>query len=603
MTPALPLHYQTEPISGYTLVGGDMFDHDDTHLARADHAGLELARRAMTRGVGDIVLVGPTAALLLDEVPPERPVSVLVRGTRDAQRLQREAATRPDLRVFCGGLDRFETRPGGLVVALDPLRALVTPDSRPLGVAEGLECLAALTSEDGMLLAEIDNALGFEELHHVPDVSGPDNFDHLAGEPDSGLYHHDLAGVLDHAGLTLAHRYAAAPTTRRPAVLLRSDVANDGAAAQLGRAFALAAAVETPSSTTVLSDPADVVERLFAGHLVDVLAPAWVVVWRRGESVESAASPQLVAVEAHTGGEWRAGVVIDDDATLRPTSREHVASGALERDLGAAYTGTSKGAGLLEADLTRACRRRDLEVVRRAVAAYAAWMSTLPAPEALAATVDNCLVDAELTSFTVLDPSWTWRAPGDAQVVLARSLWRFAQRLVRRTGAHPWTADAEPAQVADALCTMAGLDWPGLEQDVLALEARVASSLRPEAATDPLPQLATPGAAHPQAPVHRAATWRETARANAELRELLAVNKARIEWLERHLEWRDRQFAILEKRMNSVTATTAYKVTDALGAPKRKAVSGARALVMDQLPPGFKDKAEKAVRKMLDDAR
>ena len=59
--------------------------------------------------------------------------------------------------------------------------------------------------------------------------------------------------------------------------------------------------------------------------------------------------------------------------------------------------------------LTDACRVRDLTGVRHVVAAYGAWLMSLPAPEAIVATVDNtvCRTDGDSVTFGLFDPSWT----------------------------------------------------------------------------------------------------------------------------------------------------------------------------------------------------
>lgn len=589
---------QVEPVSGFTLTGGEMLDHSDRAAARADHAGLELARRAVEAAEGPVLLIGPTASLLLEDLSPERAVSVLVRGTVDARSLQHSRDLHEGLSVHCGSLDRFDTSAHAVVVALDPLRMLVTPDSRPLSCRESLALMAGFTAESGVLVAEVSNSLGINDLQTAPSVLARDNFDHLAGEAAGGLFRHELAGALDHADLNLARCFAAVPSATHPVVLVRDDSLTDEELVQFAKTFTSAVAVDPGPGPRTLSDPTMLTERMFDARLAAELAPVWIVMWTHGDA-DDLQVPRAVAVEPEAAAGWRARVVVDDDD--RHALGGLVASGVVERDLSRAYAG-ERGA-LVETMLTDACRVRDLTGVRHVVAAYGAWLMSLPAPEAIVATVDNtvCRTDGDSVTFGLFDPSWTVSVETTSEAALARNLWRFAQRLLRRSFAHPWVADAGADQITDSLCAMVGVDWTSTRESSVALEERLQASLG-SAADNGFARLTTPGAQEMDAQDPRSASWRETVRANAELREELAVNRERIEWLERHLEWRDRQFAGLEKRMNTVTATTAYKVTDALGAPKRKAVKSARALVMDQLPPGFKDKAEKAVRRMLNDA-
>ncbi|QNK51592.1 hypothetical protein H7F30_07825 [Dermacoccus sp. PAMC28757] len=220
---------QVEPVSGFTLTGGEMLDHSDRAAARADHAGLELARRAVEAAEGPVLLIGPTASLLLEDLSPEREVSVLVRGTVDARSLQHSRDLHEGLSVHCGSLDRFDTSDHAVVVALDPLRVLVTPDSRPLSCRESLALMAGFTAESGVLVAEVSNSLGINDLQTAPSVLARDNFDHLAGEAAGGLFRHELAGALDHADLNLARCFAAVPSATHPVVLVRDDsLADEG---------------------------------------------------------------------------------------------------------------------------------------------------------------------------------------------------------------------------------------------------------------------------------------------------------------------------------------------------------------------------------------
>ncbi len=596
-----PSHYQRDEVSGYTLIGGDMFGWSDLTAPRSDSAALVLAADLIAAHPGRVLLVGPTASTLLDGIADDRPVTVLVRGTDDARSVQHLGATRTGLVVRCGGIDRFEAQEHDVVVALDPLRTLITPDSRPIDVAEALQLLADSTAQGGLLVAEIANSMGLDEVQQVPAVFARDNFDHLLGEMAGGLFHHQLASVVDHTGLTPWARYATAPTAHEPSVLVRPEALDDPATRTLAKAFATAAAADHAGDQLTLGDPAVLVGRVFEAQSVDALAPSWIALWHRGAAPSNDLPAALVA-EPRADGSWRAQARIDSAGQVRSTGST-VTLGAVQRELPQAYAGDHTG-DLFEAVLGRACRTRDLGAVRTLVGAYADWLRAGEPATALFRTIDNTLVVAArdaAPTFAPLDPSWTWLADTPIEVAVARALHRFAHRLVRRGSAHPWAADAAPDQITESLALMAGLDWVEVRDQVASVEERLADTLWPNRSGD-RPREITPGALDEAgAAGSRLAPWRETVRRNAELTEQLKVQNARIEWLERHLEWRDRQFANLEKKMNSVMATTAYKVTDKLGAPKRKAVGSARALVMDQLPPGFKDKAEKMVRRMLDD--
>src|SRR6478609_9826678 len=118
-----------------------------------------------------VLLAGPRAGLLVDAVPTDVPVDLLVRALPDARTLGDHAGLHTSAELYCGGLDVFD--PGhtyDLVVALGGPERLLGPDSAGLTEVEYVARLSALVDDDGRLILDLANELGFSDLvSAVPD--------------------------------------------------------------------------------------------------------------------------------------------------------------------------------------------------------------------------------------------------------------------------------------------------------------------------------------------------------------------------------------------------------------------------------------------------
>src|SRR5689334_17160499 len=118
-----------------------------------------------------VLLAGPRAGLLVDTVPADVPVDLLVRALPDARTLGDRAGLHRSADLYCGGLDVFE--PGHtyeLVVALGGPERLLGPDSEGLTDAQTVARLSALLDDGGRLVLDLANELGFTDLvSAVPD--------------------------------------------------------------------------------------------------------------------------------------------------------------------------------------------------------------------------------------------------------------------------------------------------------------------------------------------------------------------------------------------------------------------------------------------------
>jgi hypothetical protein len=154
--------YQVDLASGTRLIGGEMLGWSD--LAADSSAGaasyvVSVVLRAAT-SARKVLLLGPRASHLLEEMPADVSVDVLVRGLRDARHLAALSGLRSEARTHCGGLDRLDTGDRyDVVVALDGPDVLLSPDSAGMGHVELLQGLATWLAPGGTLVATVENEL------------------------------------------------------------------------------------------------------------------------------------------------------------------------------------------------------------------------------------------------------------------------------------------------------------------------------------------------------------------------------------------------------------------------------------------------------------
>jgi hypothetical protein len=158
--------YQVDLASGTRLIGGEMAGWSD--LTAQSSAGavtcllgpvLRGARSAAPR----VLLLGPRASRLLEDLPADAEVDVLVRGLGDARHLAALSGLRARGAIHCGGLDRFA--PQGrydVIVCLDGPSVLMSPDSPGIGHAALVRLLGTWLATDGTLVAAVSNELGFD---------------------------------------------------------------------------------------------------------------------------------------------------------------------------------------------------------------------------------------------------------------------------------------------------------------------------------------------------------------------------------------------------------------------------------------------------------
>ncbi|SCL32530.1 hypothetical protein GA0070616_4488 [Micromonospora nigra] len=610
----------TETAPALTLPGGEMLAWSDLPTERLADGGplAALAARLAPAGAR-VLLAGPHDPALLDALAHAQ-VTCLLRSHPDAVALADRAA-----RVVVGGpagLPDDETY--DLVVAGAGLDAVESVEGDRLGWVGVLERLAAAVRPGGDLLLRLDNPLGVHRLVSVtPWYAGRDDAQWTVG----GVLDVDRPASLDQAALRLAGAglradtcYAAYPRPEAATALLATGPLRRHTTSGLFDAVLHGACAGGFTGRDVLADPARLaVDALHAGRAVEV-APAWLVLARRDSR---AAEP-----DAPTGGGPVFGTAAVGTAGPDPAGRDdadgvraglpvalvqtgppavgvvEVADGpdgwnwhtgvtraaapadpydsrpAADRDP-EALTGPVPEGRLLRTLLLDACLRRDTATLRRLLRGYAAWLTGQAGEGRLAGAValagaDNLVVDD--TGFAVLDPSWRAAAPLPVDVVLARTLWRFAAELTTGGYAHPWTSTLDVAGLTVVLGGVAGRDLDRATVDaaveteaavgasVRGLDAegrgRLAAELRAVTPTDP------PAGPRAYQQLHQA--WLRQREENTRLAALLA-------WTEDLLTSRERALRRAEATINLLSGSLSYRVGRLAITPARLAKRGARA--------------------------
>lgn len=146
------------------LIGGEMaLGRDDPYPLGVLADMLEQPLRE----AGSILLIGPTAATLVELCPT---ATVLVRRLADGRHLAERG-----VRVLVGGLDRLPPdEVASLVIQLDPPGRVLTPDSPGCSHVELVRLAAGHVAPGGRLVALVPGPLGLES---TPAAPAPDSDD------------------------------------------------------------------------------------------------------------------------------------------------------------------------------------------------------------------------------------------------------------------------------------------------------------------------------------------------------------------------------------------------------------------------------------------
>ncbi|TDB98171.1 class I SAM-dependent methyltransferase [Micromonospora fluostatini] len=628
----------TETVPRVDLPGGEMPAWSDLAGGRA--AGGDplaaLAARVVPAGAR-VLFAGPHHPELLARLAYAE-VTCLLRGVPDADRLADAPARLVvggpdgldgsyDVVVAAAGLDALESVEGtplGWSALLDRLVAVLRPGGLLLLRADNPVGLGRLVDTTPWYAGRDDARWA---VSGVLDATRPATLDQLRAR-------------LTAAGLHPWGSFAAYPDPGAATALLATGPLADRPTSGLFDAVLHAACSGDPADRPVLQDPARLaVDALHAG-LAAALAPGWLLLAHRplastagpapawsgdggyaapagagdgddaapagarddpapaaatgppGPAVASApdritlpvalvraGSPADGVTEVYDGADgwrWRALA----PSTTAPTAPG--AAGAVAHREPTALTGRVAEGRLLRTLLLDATLRRDLTALRALLTGYADWLAGQSVDGRLAgaaavAGVDN-VVCPPGGGYAVLDPSWHPVEPLAVEVVLARSLWRFAADLLTGGYAHPWTSTLDVAGLTVVLGGLAGRD---LDRATVAraveVEAAVTAARRglDDAGRDDLAAglravepTAPPAGTPNQQQLHEA--WR---RRGEELDRLTAL----LTWTQDLLDHRERALRRAEAKLDLLSGTLGYKVGRMAITPLRMARRGAGA--------------------------
>ena len=602
--------YQVDPVSGARLVGGEMLQWSDLDKGVSPGvSGLLLTHVRQGRPApGRVLVLGPRAAQVFEQVAPHAEVDVLVRGLPDARALSSVGQMRQDVTVYCGSLERFEpTAPYDLIVVLDSPSGLSSPDSEGIGQREVLQRLSKWLSPEGTLVAVVENDLGFDRLFRLQVRERYD--DDLAwdrgapGLDPRPLYHRELREVLPSVGLRADEVYAAFPSASDVALLVGSACVEDPALARAAAGQAAQVLTDHFSREPALVDPYDMALRLLESGEVMALASAWLLVAGPASRPETEVGDPLAVLSTDRRGrpEWRALRSVEREdgrwvQRLRPLvpaaevrgrrvvrRYEHLSGAGAELS-----TGTT-----LEAALRRASERHDVAQVRTLLRRYAAFLASLAGtPDAevgFFAVPANVVLDGE--QLRVLDDTWRFAQALPPQVVLLRGLRDFARRLLRSGVEHPWAPDSSPDRLAQTLAGMTGTEVTERDIDAVArYEAEVDVVLDGGGSAAESMSYARnldSGRSQFVSQSGPARSYREVTATTGRLAQELDARHNQVEWLELTLRLRDRRLGDLEHQLRSTRDSASFKIGRFFTWPLRSSVSLVRRVVLSAIPPGY----------------
>ncbi|HEX7746000.1 MAG TPA: hypothetical protein VF462_12140 [Micromonosporaceae bacterium] len=449
-------------------VGGEMFAWSDWDPARGPrvprgntlfHLLSELASGSRT-----VLVAGPHEDEILTRLAARgAAVSCVVRSLADAERI---AGAYPDVTVYCGSLGKIDQPDGfDLIVAADGMERLASAEGGQESPDDLLQSLTHLLSSRGVLALMHANICGVQHLvelepgrHYRSDTAWYPVTEHDELRPASVPQLHDR---LRAHGLDVSWDYAVFPTSHLPTVFVAHDIARDVDSPLRGPlgSVLFAALTEAYADTPVVRDPRAIMERAVRTGTAASLAPAWLTLARRADATGMAVPHHDLVVGGTDSFVYEFSVAGSDirRSVLAPATGEDQSAG-LRRvaDPGSAL---HRAGRLFEDHLLQLCGRHDLVGLRAALGRYVAWVQeqssdgAVAGAAALAGTYDLIFTE---TDFWPVPSRWAPVEPVPAGVVVARTLWGFAVRLITFNRPHPWHLTASAAELTAILAATAG---------------------------------------------------------------------------------------------------------------------------------------------------
>lgn len=607
---------QRDPISGAPILVGDMLMWSDLESLDSPLAAQEVVRAVIvSTRPRRVLLAGPRASLLVDVIPLDVPVDLLVRALPDARTLGGLTGLHKSAELYCGGLDVFE--PGhtyDLVIALGGPERLLGPDSSGLTVAETVSRLSSLLAVGGRLVVDFANELGITDLvAGVPDETlESDAAWHVGARGFSSrhLFARERVGLLDAEGLLLEASFTAMPSVDHHQLLVHSAAVLDDSLRDQVRFHAGRSMEGRFATSPMLREPRTVLERVVDAGMLDELAPAWLVVATKGAASATPEYPAIVAAEPAVDASWGIVATIAPDASpsiawASPRVDAETSEGTVSRGLVPSAAGRS-----FELEMRLACATRRHAAIRSRVRRYAAWLADEEvwtehtAEQRFFATPGNTLVDGDWLSLA--DPSWRRTGVVSAEDALVRGLRDFARRLLASGSAHPWRVTVTPDELAITLASMAGVTVSAATiTRVARIEAEVESTVagRPEDLAEMQEQNLEQGRFARNLPAPDEIGFRELLTHHRLISRELREKEGQVKWLEGTLRHRDRYIRRLERVIEQYEETLTYRAVEAMRAPRRiateKAIAAAKSTAQEALPPGALSKARQLATRVL----
>ncbi len=380
------------------LIGGEMTGWNDAAPVAGPMPArlLDLLRPLVPEG-GRVLIAGPHDVSLVDTVATFAEVTCLVRAQSDALELSARGGT-----VLCGTLAKLtDTDHYDVVVALDGVDRLCSPEGPQLDWTECVRVLRRAVRPGGALLLAVENELGVHRLVARHTVTSRDSgwrplgeFDTKPGNPAR------LTERLAADGLAVAWLATAWPLPAAPTLAATVEVLREGPAGALSAAVGSAVATAY-ADLPVLADPRRLAAAAVRAGSGPELAPAWLVLAVRGATAPVRLPDLLTA-----GG----------PVAELPAGR------------------------LVEELLITACLAHDLPTLRRVLTAWAARQPTT--------SFDNLLLDGD--TFRPADP-------GRAAIEPAAVLRGFARTLLAGGYDQPWPFASDVPALTTILLAVAGL--------------------------------------------------------------------------------------------------------------------------------------------------
>ena len=421
-------------------------------------AGASAAQRALVQEVlrsgQRVAVVGPHSLDLITGIAPQvSHLSVITRSIPDAVTIGNALQEHESVDVQCASAATLlqQPEPYDLVIALDDVTRVWSPESEPMSWAQVYDAVRRLVAPGGRLLLGVENELGLQRitsLHsrytsdHDEDWSVTATFD--ATRPRS------LQALTDVAdGVGSVQVLGALPTWQEQTVLVSGvDELSPELTTLLG-----ALTLGSPTYRRVGADPTRMTRAAVLSGRLPHLCSGWILV--------TGPSP----VTAYTGAS-----ILADDAAGRVATYTNVDGRVLRRVPGApdAVVPVSARAESLAGTALDACAAQDVAALRSLLVRYRAWLVA----SAKDGVLPRDVADVRVDNVVLDDDGFQALAPAEDDRALDEATWAALADLVlvirARGSRHPWPAATDDTTMLATLGAMVGLPADGVPQGLLA---------------------------------------------------------------------------------------------------------------------------------------